>query len=771
MEISDDDKHAGDLQPRQVFGEELKRLRALAGISQSELARSTNLSRSQLCKIEAGSATPNTEFIRLCEERLEAQGQLKPLLSSNPLTRAQPFRRLNLLPAAVIHFVGRAAETSHVKAALGIPGSVCAVSGMAGAGKTALAIRTAHEIEADYADGCLYLDIADVARTVTARTPSDAAVEEAVTAAVLDRALRLLGIPDDRIPTSLAGRIARYRDRLYGRSVLIVLDNAISARQVESLRPTEPRCSVLATSRVRLAALDEATHVALPMLDDTAASDLFHAVAGLLGPQTEEAAAVNDIIGFCAGLPLAVRIAAARLRSNDTWKPETLRRRLMETASRLTEFDDGERSVSAVLTMSLDDLSPHAVRAFLLLGCLPGPDFDAATASVLFGITIEDADTALAELHRRHLVECLPGERFRLHDLLRELATKLGGERLDRDERGSAFRRVLEAMFSTAARADLLLYPQRYRPDSVLADLAPPLAELNDAAGVRHWFVSEWRNLVALCVAAEQLGADARCWQLAFVLRSHFFETKQFDSWIVTHRCAADAARRAGDPMALAMTLTNLGTALFDQGDLDNAASTYKEAEAIFRMQRDPQGVTTVVANRGWIAIYREDYEAALRDLRRAVGRYLRQGNIRNVAISRRGISLALTALGRTEEAAETARNAQVLADDLGLALDAAMAGNCLGWAQYQRNDLEAADRSYRDARRRALACGSDYEAARASVGCGNVAAARHENVEAADWWAMADRLRPDLDPLMAPEAGARSSGRGTAGNQPKSAG
>ncbi|RSD13935.1 ATP-binding protein [Amycolatopsis eburnea] len=717
---------------RATFGAELRRLRHAAGLSLTELADRVHYSKGYLSKVETGLTTPNAALAALCEAELGAPGALTALLPREPARRrTRPDVRPSGLPPATAGFTGRAAELQAVRDALEAEAGVCVVSGMGGVGKTALAVRCAHRLEAAFADGCLFVDL---------HGHADAPVPAA---AVHDRLLRVLGVPAERIPADPDDRAALYRSRLRGRSLLLVLDNAGSAAQVRPLLPAEPKCRVLVTARSRLSALDDARHVSLDVLPADAAAEL---VSALTGAGEADAARVAD---RCGRLPLAIRIAAARLRAHPAWDLAELDRRLADEAGRLGELDDGERSLSAAFRLSARQLGTAEARLFGLLALHPGSDLDVRAASALGGLPPRETDRLLDRLHDAYLVTQPATDRYGFHDLLRVFAA---GTPLAEGERERAFGRLAAFAVREAERADRELAPQRYRPEIAYPDGLPEPAPLDGVA----WFRAEWPNLVALCRRAGELGEHERCWQLAFCLRGYFFLAKLWDPWIATHRWARAAAEAAGDRWALATTTANLGVALVDRGDLDGASECYREALREYRAIGDRHGEATALAHDAWAAHYRGEHAAALRGFRTALEFYEQAGNDRNAAITNRGIALVLVALGEAAEAAELAAGTLAVFDALDLDLDAAMALNCLGWARFHTGEHDLAAAAYREAAARAEACDSEHEAARAYTGLGNVAAARGAREEAAGFWAQAEEIHPDLDPVVVGEARVR---------------
>ncbi|WP_370949033.1 NB-ARC domain-containing protein [Amycolatopsis sp. cg5] len=716
---------------RATFGAELRRLRRAAGVSLTEFAARTNYSKGYLSKIETGLALPNPAFAEQCERELQLTGALTALLPREPAKRrTRPDARLSGLPPATAIFTGRAAEFQAVRAALESDGGICVISGMGGVGKTALANRCAHRLEAAFADGCVWLDLRGY-------SPG----EEADPAAVHDRLLRRLGEPAARIPSDPDDRAMVYQSRLRGRSLLLVLDNVSSAAQVRPLLPAEPKCRVLITSRSRLSSLDDTRQVTLDVLDTSEAAELFVSITG-----TSPGEVVTRVVERCAGLPLAIRILAARLQANPAWTVEELDDRLGAEADRLGELDDGERSLLAAFRLSLHQLAPAEARLFGLLALHPGADLHLDAATALGGLPRRETDRLLNRLHDACLLTQPSPDRYGFHDLLKLFAADVV------TERDGAFRRLLDFSVQVAAHGDHLLTSRRFVRGRVFGSRPPEPVPLEDDEAALSWFRAEWRGLASLCRVAGERGEHERCWQLAHFLRGFFFTAKLWDPWIATHRWAKASAEALGDRWVLATTTANLGVAHVDSGAVEAAFTCYDEALALYRGLGDEHGENMTRAHRAWADHYRGRHAEALSDFQQAQAFYARMGNRRNAAITDRGIALVLIPLGRAAEGAALAASTLTAFDDLGLDLDAAMALNCLGWAWFHAGDHDRAAVAYHDAADRALACGSSYETARAYTGIGNIAAARGEHGLAADFWERADDVHADLNPLMVGE-------------------
>ena len=338
-------------------------------------------------------------------------------LVTRPVAPAQIGQRAprhSYLPRGVPDFVGRTRELEALLSvgqrcdrALG----VAVVDGMPGVGKTALALRAAHQLLNRYPDGQLLCDL-------HGHSARSGPVEPFAALAGL---LRAFGVTGSAVPTDAEERAALWRATLADRRVLLVLDDAASAAQVRPLLPGDGGCLVLVTSRGRLAGLDGVHTLTLDVFSHSAALALFAAAVGDQRVSGEPAASA-EVVRLCGHLPVAIRIAATRLRQRRAWSVATLADRLREECGRLTELQADDRSLSAMFAVSYQQLDAAGRRMFRLLGLAPCQEIDVAAAAALAGLSIEEAESIMEHLLDRHLVTQRRQGWYRLHDLLHEHA-------------------------------------------------------------------------------------------------------------------------------------------------------------------------------------------------------------------------------------------------------------------------------------------------------------------------------------------------------------
>src|SRR5215472_2044640 len=412
---------------------------------------------------------------------------------------------------------------------------VVVISGPGGIGKTALALRAAHESAERFPDGQLYLEL---------RGTAGGAVD---TSEALAQFLRALGAP--RVPETTAERFAAYRTLLADRRVLVVLDDAADGAQVADLVPANPWCAVLVTARQRLPEVSGAHHVApLEPLPPAEATELFLRVVRGAGIKLDDDLdAIVQVVALCGGLPLALRIAGA-LRVHDHPRPTR------ELANRLARqgpegFAYRELSVARTIGAGFDRLNDGGRQLFLGLGLLPLTGFGLWTAAALLGHAGVDAVAALSQLTASFMIESVESQlRYRFHDLTREYARRRALAEYPGDRRAMPGR-IYRALLTLARRAHAGLYGGDFEVvHSSVANWDAPaevLAEV-DAAPL-EWFEKERSNIRAAVEHCAALGLTGTCWDLAVSAHEFYTIRGYYDDWYVTHTVALSACRQAAD--------------------------------------------------------------------------------------------------------------------------------------------------------------------------------------------------------------------------------
>ena len=549
---------------------------------------------------------------RVLAGELETGGAPTAAIASSPTDAEQAVPRQ--LPATVRHFTGRRTELDELTRLLAetdvLGGTVVisAIDGMAGIGKTALAVHAAHRVADRFPDGQLFIDLHGYTAGYPPRSADDA----------LDRFLRALGVPPQRIPQDVDERAALYRQRLAGTRTLILLDNAADEAQVRPLLPGGSGCLVLITSRRRLKGLDDAYPIPLDVLARAEANALLRSVAGLERIPADDAL-LAETSELCGRLPLALRIAAALLRHRPGWSLEHLAGLLRDRQQRIRALSDGDRDLGVVLDLSYRSLGEQHQRLFRCLGLIPGPDADAYAAAALTDTDPGTATRLLEDLVDQNvLVPAAPG-RYQLHDLLRVHASALA----DRDppkERQAAFDRLLDYYQHTAGQASTLIARS---PRPVPAGPAPAYApDLPDPDAARAWLHAERPNLLA--AAHDAVARDERCRVIA--LTAGLATLLRIDGdWTLAidlNLAAAAASRELQDQPNQAHALSELGEARHLTGDYAGAARDHREALELFQELGDRNGQANALTGLGRERLATGDPAGAGRDLREALALY-----------------------------------------------------------------------------------------------------------------------------------------------------
>ncbi|HEX9335605.1 MAG TPA: tetratricopeptide repeat protein, partial [Pseudonocardiaceae bacterium] len=504
---------------------------------------------------------------------------LLPVAPPQPAAAA-PLSVPRELPAGTADFTGRDDELAELDAVLsrdaGLGSSavvISALDGMAGVGKTALAVHWAHRIKDRFPDGQLFVDLRGHARD----TPSDPL-------RVLARFLRALGIPPERVPLDPDEAAALYRTVLAERRALVVLDNARGPEQVRPLLPGTSSCVTVITSRNQLGGLvarDGARQLTVGVLTDESAWQL---VVRIIGEQrvAAEPLAVTELLRLCAHLPLALRIAAAKLANTPGERIADHVRRL-RTGNRLDLLqvaDDPDAVVRSAFTLSYTSLADEPRRLFRCLGVLPGAGFGAATVAALIGRPVAETVALLGVLAAGHLVE-VDGDRYRCHDLLRLYARERLTAEEDADRRDEIMARLHDFYLRSVTAAADLLYPQMLRlpADDPVTDAAPAVfADHDDGLA---WLDTELGNLLTVITHNAGNGERRVAWRLADLLRGYFWLRRCTADWLSASDDARRAAELDGDRMAQVSAWLSSAGAHWTISHLSAAVDHYQHALAL----------------------------------------------------------------------------------------------------------------------------------------------------------------------------------------------
>src|SRR5579863_1848399 len=713
------------------FGGLLRRRRMAAGLTQEELAARTGLSIRAIRDLERGiTSRPYRNSIeRLADAlglasggRAEFVEAARPVNEIGAGTRepppAGPVPRQ--LPAAATDFTGRSAELATLTE-LSRPGGVTlvvsAAGGIAGAGKTALAVYWAHQAAGQFPDGQLYVDLRgyDPGQEML---PTDA----------LAGFLRALGVAGQDIPAEQDDRAARYRGLLAGRRMLVLLDNAGSAEQVRPLLPGSATCTVLVTSRDALPGLTASDGAERLGLDLLPAADAEALLTRLIGDRaTADPVAVTALAGHCARLPLALRVTAelAATRPADplaslateltshqqhlehttdtslATKPASQQQHLEHTTDtslatkpashqqhlehttdtslatkpasqqRCLErtADGGPHAAShnpltavlAVLSWAYRYLDPETARTFRLAGLHPGPDLDRYAVAALTGRQAGQADQALARLTSAHLMHVTAPGRYGLHDLVRDYACELTAVHDGEDAGRAALTRLFDHYLHTVATAMDALFPALHSRRPRIPAPASPAPAVTDPATAQAWLDAERATLVTVAGHAAARGWPGHATRLAATLIGYLDTGSHFPEAVTVCACACQAAREAGDRDAEAAALSGLALIDLQQGRNPQATDYLGQALALYRETGDRAGQARSLLNLGFIDLQQGRCKLAIEHSLQAVDLSRDTTEWRAMAQGLANLGRAELRLGRYMDAINHNRKAQAL--------------------------------------------------------------------------------------------------------------
>lgn len=532
---------------------------------------------------------------------------------------ALPVRQL---PLDVPDFVGRAEALAELAGLLDVPASnrapVAVIVGGPGIGKSCLVTHAARLASAAFPDGQLYLNLA-----ATSDEPRNPGL-------MLAEALRALSIAGSAIPDSLSERAALYRSLLADRRMLVVLDDAGRADQVLPLLPGAEGCAVLITSRTLLTQLPGARHIDLDVLSTAEAREMFTGIVGRRRVEREPAEA-GAILDCCGNLPLAIRIASAKLTGRPAWSLRVLRERIEDESRRLAELRIGDLSVRASVELSLRLLPADAVRALSLLGLLGaytlpgwvvGPLLDRSDAEEVLDTLVD------ASLVRLTSTDAIGQPRYRLHDLIRTCAVEIAAPLPATDKR-DAIIRVLSAWLDLTGRATDRLpagllaaapgsAPRRSLPDAVVDRL------LADPAG---WFDAERDNLLGAVKLAVDWGLDELAWELAAGPLTYYDHRCLYQDWEHGHRLALDAAEAAGNMRGASVLLRGLGQLHIYRDEFDGATRALESSAGLCQDTGDKNGEALSVAMLGTVSRVQGRYNEAVEQVEQALAIAVGEGD------------------------------------------------------------------------------------------------------------------------------------------------
>jgi DNA-binding SARP family transcriptional activator/tetratricopeptide (TPR) repeat protein len=636
------------------------------------------------------------------------------------------------LPAPPRWFVGRDSELAVLTEAMDTQGgtvTVSAIAGPGGIGKTSLALKWAHRGLTRFPDGQLHVDLRGF-------DPSGAPMPPAV---AIRRFLDALGVAPAAIPADEDSQVALYRSLVAGKRLLVMLDNARDAGQVEPLLPGSETCTVLITSRNRLGGLGVRGARLLP-LDVLADEDARELLTHHIGAQriAEEPRAVAALVRWCAGLPLALSIVASRAATQPGFPLDVLAKELRDSSARLDALDAGDLNANlrAVFSWSYHALDRETAQVFRLLGPAPGPDIGLPAAAALTGLSGPRVRAMLRVLVDAHLLqEYVPG-RYRMDDLLRLYATELaGGDEL------AGPRRLIDFYLHTSRAAAHLLRPAR-QP----IELFPPAPgctplRLEHRAAAAVWFTDEHACLLAALDVAVRSDWHDAVWKLAWTLSAFHVMRGHVRDDLAAWRTAVTATRKLDEPVAQAVARMFLGDACTRVGDHTQAVDHLHRA--LFLAER-AQAVTVLADVQhalGWTLEQRGDLEQALIHTEHALRLFRATGNAMREADALNSAGWLHARLGHHAQAVADCERALVLCRDHENHRGEVVTLDSLGFIAQRHGEHARALDYYRDALRLARETEDTYDEAGILDNMGEAQQALGRHGEAREAWQRALEL------------------------------
>ena len=653
------------------------------------------------------------------------------------------------LPSTVDGFAGRDAELKALDGLLsqqGEPGPravlVAAITGTAGIGKTTLAVHWSHRVADRFPDGQLYVNLRGFDPSGRALEPAEA----------LSGLLDALQVAPQQLPASLAAQAGLYRSLLAGKRMLVLLDNARDADQVEPLLPGTPGCLVLVTSRNELAGL--VARGAQPIsLDVLAHDEGRQLLASRLGHDrvSAEPEATDEIIDRCAGLPLALTIVAARAATYPASSLSAFARQLRDVRASLGMLAGGDTAADAraVFSWSYRLLRPPVARLFRLVGLHPGPHMATGAAASLAGMPVLQVRPLLADLVRAHLLVEQTPDRYACHDLLRAYAAELTRAHDDGSVRRAALHRLLDHYLHTAHAAARLLYPHGETITLTAPQPGVSTADLTQPDQAMAWFIAEHPVLLAAMEQAASSGFDRHICHLAGALFVFQHRRGHWHDLAATQQAALDAARRQGDRIEQARAHRNLGFADADFGRYEDAHLHLGRALELYGAG-DPAGQAWTHHHRDLVYAMQGRDADALDAAQQALELFSTVGDRVGQAMALTDVGWYHGRLGNHQQALAFCRQALALHQELDNRAYQAHTWSCLG-DTYQRlgNQPQAID-CYRHALELFRELGDRYGQASTLAHLGASHYAASDSDAARQAWRRAWELLDGVDPSAA---------------------
>ncbi|MFJ4633936.1 AfsR/SARP family transcriptional regulator [Streptomyces sp. NPDC088847] len=660
---------------------------------------------------------------------------------------------LDQLPIGLPGFTGRQTELDYIDSLLPSDdrASTVVISGMAGVGKTTLAVHWARRVAHRFPDGRLYVNLHGFDPTTAATEPS----------AAVRTLLDALGYPSEKVPSGLAAQTAVFRNLLAGRRMLILLDNARDPEQVRPLLPAVPGCLTLITSRNQMAGLivsDAAHTLTLGMLSPAEARELLAQRLGRARMQAEPEA-VDDLIRRCARLPLALAIVAARAAIRPTFHLSAIAAQIRDSQGSLDAFADADpgSDVRAVFSWSYHVLSSPTAQMFRLLALSPAPDVTPATAASLIGLPVRRTRMLLDELAAAHLLTEHALNRFSCHDLLSSYAGELTREEETAEERNAAFGRLMDHYLHTTHNATRVLYPVQREPVD-LPDPQPGVVPVRftDELAASRWLEVERNALLAGVESAAEQSCTAHVWRLAAALAMFLDRRGHWSDQVVIQRIALKAATKAENRAGQAYAHRALGFGIGRLGQIKNGRRHLTRAVELFQQLDIPLSEARAHRLMSFLANRNGEHTEALNHYRKAAALYESVGDISGEAYVRNEVGWTYILRGQHDDAITQCLRAVALHRETGDRSGEAGALDSLGWAHHHLRQYPQALDCFDQALTLYQPMSDRYLGAETLTHIGDTHLAAGSQEKAARSWRMALNILEELDHLDVPQLRAK---------------
>lgn len=680
---------------RPGFGEVLVQLRVDAGLTQERLAEISRVSARTISDLERGIVkVPHGDTVLRLARGLQLEGPVKvsfERFSRRMRSQVEPSASslaLRTLPRDISSFTGRDSELRRLAERVctgGVVG-IYAIDGMAGVGKTAFAVHAAHTISMWFPDGQLFFSL-------HGHTPGQQPVSPADALASL---LVMIGVSANQVPQGIDDRVRLWRDRLADRRLLLVLDDAANSDQVRPLLPSNAESLVLITSRQMMAALDDIRTISLDSLSAADAATLLVTLADRPDIHPHDAA-VAQIVEQCGNLPLAIGMAASRLRFHPAWTPSDLVDELVSARDAGHLLDEANLAVAAAFELSYRDLNPSEGMLFRRLGRFPGVEIDAFAAAALDGTDLRSARRHLDGVYNRHLINEPARGRYRFHDLIRLYASNLdpGDEGTDAE----AMRRVLDYYLHVAQVAGQQVM-QSSAPRTPVEVAAPPrfAPDISTPQQALAWMTLELPNLSAMVRYAAAHGQHQHAIAIPAAMKAFMRSRVHWHHAVVLHQAAVSAAEACGDQAAKVSALNDLGDFQRAAGDYAAATTSLTRAMTLSGEICDSAGQATAAYGLGAIAYLTGSYETATAMFAESMEMFRSQGDQLGEARSLDAFGTLQHATGDFAAATASLTKALDLYRQAGYPSGEASTLNHLGIVQQSTADYAAAAASQQQA-------------------------------------------------------------------------